>query len=197
MLRVRVLMATADDATARSLKEMLTKMGYLVVARTRSTRDTLQSAFEMHPDVALVDAHLPDYGGLNVVQVLDEHHLLPVIVLARDADDILKYLVSAWVFGYLFLPCTETELRVAVEVALANFRRLAALEHENLKLKRQLETRKVVERAKGLLMEKKKLTEGEAYRYLQKLSMDRAQPLARVAREVIEVLQKEAATSDG
>jgi len=190
MFKVRVLLATADEPLGRELKDMLTKLGYLVVARTRNAGDTLRAAFEMHPDLALIDAHLPDYSGLGVMQILDEHHLMPALVLARDESDVLQYLVSVWVFGYLFLPCTETELRVAAEVALANFRRAAALEQENRKLKKQLETRKIVERAKGLLMEKKNLTESEAYKYLQKLSMDRSQPLVKVARGVIELLEK-------
>jgi len=157
-----------------------------VVARTRNAGDTLRAAFEIHPDLALIDAGLPDYSGLGVLQILDEHRLMPVVILARNETDVLQHLVSAWVFGYLFIPCTEAEVRVAAETALANFRRAAALEQENRKLKKQLETRKVVERAKGLLMEKENLTESEAYKHLQKLSMDRSLPLARVAREIIE-----------
>jgi len=186
MFKTRVLLATADETAARDLKDMLVKLGYLVVARTRNAGDTLRAAFEIHPDLALIDAGLPDYSGLGVLQILDEHRLMPVVILARNETDVLQHLVSAWVFGYLFIPCTEAEVRVAAETALANFRRAAALEQENRKLKKQLETRKVVERAKGLLMEKENLTESEAYKHLQKLSMDRSLPLARVAREIIE-----------
>lgn len=186
MLRTRILVATADEAVARDLKDMLTKLGYLVVARTRTTRETLRTAFEIHPDLAFIDVQLPDYGGLGVLHILDEHRIMPVVILARDETDVLQHLVSVWVFGYLFLPCTEAEVRVAAEVALANFRRVTGLEQENRKLKKQLETRKVVERAKGLLMEKENLTESEAYKHLQKLSMNRSLPLARVAREIIE-----------
>ncbi|HAG07099.1 MAG: Response regulator receiver and ANTAR domain protein [Clostridia bacterium 62_21] len=186
MFKTRVLLATADETAARDLKDMLVKLGYLVVARTRNAGDTLRAAFEIHPDLALIDAGLPDYSGLGVLQILDEHRLMPVVILARDETDVLQHLVSAWVFGYLFIPCTEAEVRVAAETALANFRRAVALEQENRKLKKQLETRKVVERAKGLLMEKENLTESEAYKHLQKLSMNRSLPLARVAREIIE-----------
>lgn len=186
MLRTRILVATADEAVARDLKDMLTKLGYLVVARTRNTGETLRTAFEIHPDLAFIDVQLPDYGGLGVLQILDEHRIMPVVILARDETDVLQHLVSVWVFGYLFIPCTEAEVRVAAEVALANFRRVTGLEQENRKLKKKLETRKVVERAKGLLMEKENLTESEAYKHLQKLSMNRSLPLARVAREIIE-----------
>lgn len=186
MLRTRILVATADEAVARDLKDMLTKLGYLVVARTRNTGETLRTAFEIHPDLAFIGVQLPDYGGLGVLQILDEHRIMPVVILARDETDVLQHLVSVWVFGYLFIPCTEAEVRVAAEVALANFRRVTGLEQENRKLKKKLETRKVVERAKGLLMEKENLTESEAYKHLQKLSMNRSLPLARVAREIIE-----------
>ncbi|MGQ9497598.1 MAG: ANTAR domain-containing response regulator [Desulfotomaculales bacterium] len=192
MFKMRVLLATADETAGRNLKDMLVKLGYLVVARTRNAGDTLRAAFEMHPDLALIDAALPDYSGLGVMQILDEHRLMPVLVLARDEGDVLQHLAGVWVFGVLFLPCTETELRVAAEVALAGFRRAVALEQENRRLKKQLEARKVVERAKGLLMEKKSLIESEAYKYLQKLSMDRSQPFVKVARNVIELLEEKA-----
>lgn len=92
---------------------------------------------------------------------------------------------KGWIIAYLLPPLEEADLSTAVEVAVANFKRLSALEHENIKLQKNLAERRVVEQARGLLAEKKGLSEREAYHYLRHLSTNRRQPMARVAKEVI------------
>lgn len=185
MLQTRVAIAVADETERKSLRDKLVKAGYLVIAQVAEAKEALRVTFEFHPDLLLFDADLPDFGGLAVPQVVEEHRAAPLVFLVSDPHDVLRYARHQWVFGYVLRPYTDDDLLLAVEVALANFQRLVSLEQENVRMKRQLEGRKLVERAKGLLMERHGWSEREAYRFLQRQSMDSGRSLARVAREII------------
>ncbi len=188
MPQLRVLIAVKDEAEAKKLGAKLLKAGHLVIGRVWEAKDVLRLAFETQPDLVLLDPALPDYGGLGVAQVIDDHRLAPIVFVTADCTRLAQLSGTGWLFSYLLVPYSDDDLYLAVEVARSNFKRLLALEQENMRLKKTLESRKLVERAKGLLVEKKGFTEPEAYRYLQKLSMDTCRPLAGMAREVIEKL---------
>lgn len=186
MPQLRILIAVPDTAESKKLHDTLLKAGHLVIAQVREAKDVLRLAFETQPDLVLMDPALPDYSGLGVAQVIDEHRLAPIVFVTRNYVDITRQAGNGWLFSYLLSPYNEDDLYLAVEVALSNFQRLLALERENARLKKSLEARKLVERAKGLLVDKKGLSEREAYKYLQKLSMDTSRPLVVVAREIIQ-----------
>lgn len=191
MLQTRVAIAVADETERKSLRDKLVKAGYLVIAQVGEAKEALRVTFEFHPDLLLFDADLPDFGGLAVPQVVEEHRVAPLVFLVSDPQDVLRCARHQWVFGYVLRPYTDEDLLLAVEVALANFQRLVPLEQENIRMKRQLEGRKLIERAKGLLMEHHGWSEKEAYRFLQRQSMDSARSLARVAREIIIELERQ------
>lgn len=188
MAQSRIVVAVESTVESKKLKDKLQKAGHLVIGQVHDAKDALRVTFQTNPDLVILDAGLPDYGGLGVAQVIDEHRMCPVILLASEVGDIVQRARQGWLLSYLLFPYTDDELYLATEVAIANFQRLVALERENTRLKNNLESRKLVDRAKGLLMDHKKLNEREAYKYLQRLSMDHAKPIARIARQVIEQL---------
>jgi len=190
MYGYRVLLAVSEPSERVHLRDILTRLGHNVVAVATEARAALRLAFEVHPDVFIIDASLPDYGGAGAVQILEEHRLIAVVIYSRNETSILEYAKKGWVLAYLQPPYDEGHVAVAVEVAVANFQRLAAIERENIKLQKNLRERRLVEQARGLLEEKKGLTEREAYRYIRHLSMNRRQPMAKVAKEIIASLGK-------
>lgn len=185
MLQTRIAIAVADERERKSLRDSLVKAGYLVIAQVSEARDALRVTFEFHPDLLLFGSDLPDFGGLAVPQVIDEHRAAPLVLVVSDPRDVLRFARHQWVFAYLLRPYSGEDVLLAVETALANFQRLVALEQENARLKHQLETGRLVARAKALLMDHRGWSEKEAYRYLQRRSMDSSRNLARVARDII------------
>ncbi len=191
MIQSRILIAVGSRAEGKELKSILQQAGHLVLGEVYSAKDVLRVVFQVHPDVVILDAELPDPGGLDAVQVIDEQRASAIVFVASEVGDIVRQARRGGVQSYLLRPYTDDEVYLAVEVSIANFQRLAALEQENRKLKNNLEARKQVDRAKGLLMTRKGMNEQEAYGYLRRLSMDRAEPMVRVARRIIDELEKE------
>jgi len=186
MFGARVVIADADTSYRKKLKEILNQAGYLVVGEVGEGRSALKVIFQTEPDVVIMDAMLPGLEGLDVVRIIEEHRVAPVILLAYPHEwEVLEKDKFSWVFAFLVKPVSELLLFPAIEIAVANFRKLVRLEEENKRLRQALEERKLVEKAKGLVMEARGLNEKEAYKFLQKLSMDNCMPIARVARRII------------
>ena len=186
MYGTRIVIADADAAFRKKLKETLIHAGYLVVGEVGDGRSALKVIFQTEPDLVIMDAKLPGAEGLEIVRIIEEHRAAPVILLSASHErDLLEEAKSSRIFAFLVKPLSEAHLFPAIELALANFNKFLKLEEENRKLKKMLETRKLVERAKGLLMEAKGMSEQEAYKYMQKMSMDNCFPIAGVARQII------------
>jgi response regulator NasT len=190
MYGYRVLLAVVEPPERIHLRDIITRLGHNVVAVATEARAALRLAFEVHPDVFIIDASLPDYGGSGALQILEDHRLMAVVIYSRDETSIIDYAKKGWVLAYLQPPYDEGQVAVAIEVAVANFQRLAAIERENIKLQKNLQERRLVEQARGLLEEKKGLSERDAYRYIRNLSMNRRQPMAKIAKEIIASLNK-------
>jgi response regulator NasT len=197
MPQLRVLIAVQDAVESKNLYGKLLKAGHLVVGQAREAGEVLRRTFEIQPDLVLMDPGLPDYGGLGVAQVIDEHRVAPVVFVARNYIDITRQAGNGWLFSYLLSPYSDDDLYLAVEVARSNFQRLLVLERENARLKKTLTARKLVERAKGLLMDKQGWSEQEAYKYLQRISMNTSRSLTVVAREVINKFDEKILTNSG
>jgi response regulator NasT len=185
----RILLAVAEKTDCDELLCVLNRLGYNVVAIATEARTALRLAFDIQPDAMIVDPAIPDHGGTGIIDLLEEHRLTAVIFYARSEALIAAQAKKNWVFAYLLAPVDEGAVALSVEVAVANFQRLIALEEENRRLKRDLSSRRLIEQAKGLLVEKKGLSEREAYHYLQRLSMDRRQSMTKIAREIIITLR--------
>jgi len=186
MFGARIVIADADAVFRKKLKEILLLAGYLVVGEVSEGRSALKVVFQTNPDLVIMDTMLPGAAGLDVIRIIEEHRVAPVILLADSrGQDTLEEAKDFWIFAFLIKPVNEAQLLPAIEIAIANFRKFIKLEEENKQLKQALEERKLVEKAKGLVMEARALGEKEAYKYLQRLSMDNCVPMVIVARKVI------------
>lgn len=190
MFGTRVVIADADAENRQKLKEMLTHAGYMVAGVVEDGRSALKVIFQTEPDVVVMDARLPGAEGLEIARIIEEHRAAPVILLTTAHEQELVEAATTWIFGYLIKPVEEKQLFMAIEIAIASYKKIVKLEEENKKLRQTLEERKLVEKAKGLLMETKSMSERDAYKYMQKKSMDNCVPLARVARQIITSFKK-------
>lgn len=186
--RVRVLIADDESITRTDLKEMLTNLGYLVVGEAVDARTAVNMAREIRPDVVIMDIRFEgdDFDGIDAARVLMEERVAPVLLLSAYGDrELVQRAREAGVMGYLIKPFREADLPPAIEVAMANFEQWLRLEKEAKDLKEALETRKLVERAKGILMDRHGLSEAEAFRRIQKMSMDNRRPMKEIAQAII------------
>ena len=181
-------MIIADDESIirMDLREMLTNLGYLVVGEAGDGRSAVNLARELKPDVAILDIKMPDMDGIEAARILTGEKIAPVVLLtAYSQRDLVERAKEAGVVGYITKPMRESDLTPAIEVAMARFSEFRALEKEVGDLKQALETRKLVDRAKGILMDTQGLTEAEAFRRIQKMSMNKRRPMKDVAEAII------------
>jgi two-component system, response regulator PdtaR len=193
MDRVRIVIAEDEAIVRMDLREMLTNLGYLVVGEAADGRSAVNIAREVKPDLVISDIKMPDMDGIEAAKVLTEERIAPVVLLtAFSQRDLVEQARDAGVVAYIVKPFREADLGPAIEIALARFGELRELEKEMTDLKDILETRKMVDRAKGLLMDKQGLTEAEAFRKIQKMSMNTRRPMKEIAEAIILANQVEA-----
>jgi len=184
--RVRVVIADDESTYCMDLREMLTNLGYLVVGEAGDGRSAVNLARELRPDVVLMDIKMPDMDGIEAAKVLTEERIAPVVLLtAYSQRDLVDRAKEAGVVGYLVKPLQEAELVPAIEITLSRFREFRELEKEVDSLQDQLETRKLVDRAKGILMDSQGLTESAAFRRIQKMSMNTRKSMKEIAQAII------------
>jgi response regulator NasT len=186
MERTRVIIADDEALIRMDLREMLTNLGYLVVGEVADGRSAVNQSRELRPDVVVMDIKMPDMDGIEAAKVLTEERIAPAVLLsAYSQRDLVERARDAGVVAYLVKPYREEELAPAIEVALARFREFQTLQKQVDDLQQALETRKLVDRAKGILMDKQGLSEAEAFRKIQKMSMDNRKPMKDVAEAII------------
>ncbi len=186
MERTRIIIADDESLIRMDLREMLTNLGYLVVGEVGDGRSAVNLARELRPDIVIMDIKMPDMDGIEAARILTEERVAPVLLLsAYSQQELVQRAKEAGVAGYLVKPFRENDLTPAIEVALARFSEFRALEREAKDLAQALETRKLVERAKGILMDTEGLSESEAFRRIQKMSMDTRKPMKTVAEALI------------
>ena len=186
MERTRVIIADDESLIRIDLREMLTHQGYLVVGEAGDGRSAVNLARELRPDLVIMDIKMPDMDGIEAAQILTGERIAPVLLLsAYSQQELIQRARQAGVAGYLVKPFREGDLAPAIEVALARFSEFRAMEREVGNLQEALETRKAVERAKGILMDTQGLSETEAFRKIQKMSMNNRKPMRAVAEAII------------
>jgi response regulator NasT len=182
----RVVIADSDLNFRRKIKDILRHMGYMVIGEAGDGKNALQVIFQVEPEIVILEEKIPGSEGIDIAEIVGEHQVAPVVLTVeinpRGVEELAR---KTGVYGILTKPLQETNILPVLETALANFERVTRLQKEASDLRRQLETRKLVEQAKGLLIEKEGISEQEAYKYLQKISMDKCLPMAKVARQVI------------
>jgi len=184
--RTRIVIADDESLIRMDLREMLTNLGYLVVGDVGDGRSAVNLAKELRPDIVIMDIKMPDMDGIEAARILTEERIAPVLLLsAYSQQELVTKAREAGVAGYLVKPFRESDLTPAIEVALSRFTEFRTLEREVGDLRETLETRKIVERAKGILMESQSLNEAEAFRRIQKMSMNNRKPMRTVAEAII------------
>jgi response regulator NasT len=184
--RTRVIIADDESLIRKDLREILTNLGYLVIAEAGDGRSTVNLARELRPDIVIMDIKMADMDGIEAAELLTKERIAPVLLLsAYSQQELIQRARQAGVTGYMVKPFRESDLAPAIEVALARFSEFRAMEREVDSLQDALETRKAVERAKGILMDSQGLSETEAFRRIQKMSMNNRKPMRAVADAII------------
>ncbi len=182
----RIVLADADTAWSKNIKTMLSKCGYWVVGEAGDGVTALKMIRSRQPDLLIIDASLPGMDGLQIARIAHEDKLAPVVVTASlSHQGVMERAREARAYALLFKPVNESSLLPAVELALVNYQEVINLERNIKDLKETLETRKLVERAKGILMETMGLTEPESFRRMQRQSMNQRVSMRVVAEAVI------------
>jgi len=184
--QTRVVIADDESIIRMDLKEMLTHAGYLVVGEAGDGMSAVHLAREVRPDLVIMDIKMPGLDGVSAAKILTEEQIAPVLLLtAYSQRELIDAARESGVVAYLVKPFREAELLPAIEIALARFGEFAQLRHEVEDLRDALETRKLVERAKGLLMDGQGLNEAEAFRRIQQISMNTRRPMREVAAAIL------------
>lgn len=186
MDRTRIIIADDESIVRTDLKEMLTNLGYLVIGEVGDGRSAVNLARELQPDLLIMDIKMPDMDGIEAAKVLTEEQIAPVVLLtAFGQKELVDRAKEAGVVGYLVKPFREADLAPAIEIAASRFNEFRMMRQEVEDLQHALETRKLVDRAKGILMDTQDLTEAEAFRRIQKMSMNTRRTMKDVAEAII------------
>jgi response regulator NasT len=184
----RVVVAEDEAIIRLDIVETLREAGFDVVGQAGDGAEAVRLALETKPDLVLMDIKMPGTDGLQAAEVLAEHNLPVVLLTAFSSPELVERASAAGVFSYVVKPFNPSNLIPALRIALSLHERMTTAANEVDEITEKLETRKLVDRAKGLLTEKMKLNEPEAFRWIQKASMDRRLSMKQVAQTVIEQL---------
>jgi len=184
------VLVVEDEALIRmDLAEMLTEEGYVVAGEAGDGEQAVELARRLDPDLVIMDIKMPKVDGIAAAANIVEERIAPVVMLtAFSQRDLIEQARDAGAMAYLVKPFARHELVPAIELAVSRFAEKRALEDEVATLGERLETRKVVDRAKGLLMTRQQMTEPEAFRWIQRTAMDRRTTMKAVAEAVVEGL---------
>jgi two-component system, response regulator PdtaR len=182
----RVVIAEDEALIRLDLAEMLAEEGYDVVGQAGDGEKAIELAEELRPDLVVLDVKMPRLDGISAAQRIAEQRIAPVVILtAFSQRDLVERARDAGAMAYLVKPFSKVDLIPAIEMAMSRFAELQMLESEVADLTERLETRKAVDRAKNVLQEQLKLTEPEAFRWIQKTAMDLRLSMRQVAEGVI------------
>ncbi|GAB0108132.1 ANTAR domain-containing response regulator [Nocardia sp. JMUB6875] len=185
----RVVVAEDEALIRMDLVEMLSEEGYQVVGEAGDGQQAVDLAEEMRPDLVIMDVKMPRRDGIDAAAEIASKRLAPVVILtAFSQRDLVERARDAGAMAYLVKPFTKSDLVPAIELAASRFHEIAALESEVANLTDRLETRKLVERAKGVLMQTQGLSEPQAFKWIQRTAMDRRTTMKAVAEVVLENL---------
>ena len=180
-------MIAEDEALIRlDLREMLEEEGYVVAGEAADGENAITLTQSLRPDLVILDVKMPVLDGISAAERIAADHLAPVVILtAFSQRELVERARDAGAMAYLVKPFTKADLVPAIEIAVSRFQEISALESEVGTLRDRLEVRKLLDRAKGLLQAERGITEAEAFRWIQKTSMDRRMTMKAVAGELL------------
>jgi response regulator NasT len=182
----RVLVAEDESLIRLDLAEMLAEEGYQVVGEADDGATAVRLAEELRPDLVVMDVKMPVLDGISAAERIVSQRIAPVLILtAFSQRELVERAREAGAMAYLVKPFAKTDLVPAIEMALSRHEEIAQLESEVADLTERLETRKLVDRAKGLLQTRYGLTEPDSFRWIQKVAMDKRTSMREVAQVVI------------
>jgi len=186
MSQIRLVIADDEPIIRMDLKTILEEMGHSIVGEAADGQKALELTRSLRPDVVIMDIKMPVMDGLNAAKRISEEKIAPVVLLtAYSQKDLIERAKDAGVFGYLVKPFQESDLLPAIEIALSRYLELHDLESTVGNLEEKLETRKIIDRAKGVLMDKNHLSETEAFRTIQQKSMNSRRSMKEIAEAII------------
>lgn len=184
---LRVLIVEDDTLVGMGLESQIQQLGHELIGRATSTDDATRMFTQHAPDVVLMDIRLDNGDGIELArQFMAQRRVAMVIVSAYSEPGLIKRASEAGVFGYLIKPVTLEALSAQIEVAVRRFNEAQQLAAEREALAQTLETRKLAERAKGILMKRLNLSEADAHKRLQQESQKRRMSLAEISRRIID-----------
>ena len=187
----RILVAEDEALIRLDLAEMLAELGYEVVGQASNGEQAVEMARELTPDLVIMDVKMPVMDGITAAEQIGSTKICPVVMLtAFSQTELVERARDAGVMAYIVKPFTAADLGPAIDIARHRWTEYTALEREIADLGERLETRKAVDRAKGILMKKLKITEAEAFRWIQKTAMDRRLGMREVAEAVVAGMDK-------
>ena len=183
---IRVVIAEDEAIIRLDLKESLEAEGYAVIGETGRGDEAIDLVRMLEPDLIILDIKMPGMNGIDAAKVVSDEGLAAVILLsAFSQQDLIKEASNAGVLAYLVKPFQRSDLVPSIELALGRFEEISGLKQEAVMLRESLETRKLVDRAKGLLIDNYGLKESDAYRYLQKKAMEDRTTMKAVAEDIL------------
>jgi response regulator NasT len=191
MRPLRIVIADNESIIRMDLKEMLEEAGHTVVGEAVNGQKAVELAKKYRPDLVIMDVKMPNMDGITAAKLISTDKLAPVLLLtAFSQKEIVEKAKESGVLAYLVKPVKEANLFPAIEIALSRFGEMQELEKELEDLKHSLETRKILDRAKGILMDAHHLNESEAFRRIQQYSMAKRISIREVAEAIIHAATK-------
>jgi two-component system, response regulator PdtaR len=185
-MTTRILIADDEPLIRMNLRETLQEQGYIVVGEVGDGQSAVNLTRQLRPDIALLDIKMPHLDGIAAAQMIAAEALAPVLLLtAYSSRELVNQAREAGVLGYLIKPVREAELMPLIEVTIARWSEQISRRRELSQLQDRIETRKLVERAKGALMDQQGLSEADAFRKIQQLAMNSRKTMREVAQAIL------------
>lgn len=187
MKNPKVVIAEDEILILMGLKSNLENLECEVVGEATNGKELIDIVLERKPDLIIADINLPILDGLEALEIINQKMDVPsLIVSGYDDEELIQRAIEIGVLGYLIKPIDESDLKAAIEIAISRFEEIKSLKKELENTKEALESRKIIEKAKGIVMERMQLKEDEAMKFLQKKSRNSNKKLVDVANEIIE-----------
>lgn len=186
MDNLKILVVEDEAVVAMSIISQLENNNYKVIGDVSDGVKAIEFCKDNRPDLVIMDINLPRLNGIETAKIIKSKFDIPVVILSGYSnEELIKNAAEAGVFNYITKPITGEELRPAIEIAMKNYKNYTKMRHKSENLERALEERKVIERAKGILMNKNQLTEEKAMKKMQKVSNNKNKKMIEIAKEII------------
>lgn len=182
----KIFIGSKDRALRKRLKTILQQQGHLIIGEAEDGTASLRIIRRVLPDLVILDKDLPGISGMELTKIIEEDKIAPVLLLTSSWEQHLFVRAKdSWVFAFLVKPIQEGHLLSTASFVIHAFQKMLTLERQVTELKETIEARKLIDRAKGILMKNMGLSESDAYRRIQQQSMDQCLPMKKIAEAVI------------